>query len=972
MQNDDLKLDIDTNTTLPEMEQKVLAFWREENIFQKSLDLRRGKEKFTFYDGPPFANGLPHYGHMLAMGIKDLFVRYKTMRGYYVPRRNGWDTHGLPVEFQLEKELGLSGKLAIEEYGVDKFNRAARESVMRYADVWEKTIERMGRFIDTKNAYKTFEPSYIESVWWVFKQLWDKKLVYKDYAVQPYCPRCETSLSNFETNQGYKDQTPDPSLIVKFPVLNKEKEFILAWTTTPWTLPANVALAVSDKLKYGLYELGGEKYWLAQKLARNVLGNEAKLIATKTGSALAGAGYRMLFEDYYNGSEPRMGVKAKGGKVYLADFVTLDEGTGVVHMAPAYGEDDMKLARVKNLPVIFSTDKRGRMLTDIGKGLFIKDADPSIIKNMKERNLVFKAGTIHHTYPFCWRCDTPLIYMALSAWFVRVTAVADKLIEQNQQINWQPGHLRDGRFGKWLEGARDWNIGRLRFWGAPIPIWECDKCDATKIIDAISELEKGDNGVSKEVLEDPHKPQIDAVTFMCSSCKSGVMKRVPEVFDCWFESGSMPYAQWHYPFESNMEFEEDFPADFIAEGMDQTRGWFYTLHVLASALFGKPAYKNVVANGIIQAENGQKLSKNLRNYPEPSEIFDELGADALRQYLFSVTQIGEDYRFSKRLVAEEARKVIFPLWNSLLYYANYLGDERTEEADEMAKELDRWIVARFNETVANTTRYLDEYDLTRASRELELLNSDISLWYLRLSRKRQDAEFAVTLRRVLRGTATLIAPFMPFVAEAVFSSVKSDNDPISVHLADWPNASDIAINQALINNMKDVRNLVAMGHEWRARIGIKARQPLLRFNYSIKNKKRLSSGLETIISQELNVKESMGVIEDSIAHKTKGSGIYEIFLHDIPTPALILEGDEREVVRAVQSMRKEKGLLPSHKVNIVYDISKEGLLTKSAKWTERIGQQTHTTLTLLSSEPPQSAIKKPIALSDGEVVLYML
>lgn len=962
MQNDNLKLRIDTAKTLPEMEQAVLRFWKENGIFEKSLELRQGSKKFTFYDGPPFANGLPHYGHMLAMGIKDLFVRYKTMRGYFVPRRNGWDTHGLPVEYQLEKELGISGKKAIEEYGVEKFNRAARESVMRYADVWEGTIERMGRFIDTKNAYKTFDSSYIESVWWVFKQLWDKKLIYKDYSVQPYCPRCETSLSNFETNQGYKDRTPDPSVFVKFPVLNKDKEFILAWTTTPWTLPANVALAVSAKVKYGLYELGGEKYWLAQKLARDVLGNVAKLVATKTGAALAGTRYRMIFEDYYRESEPRMGQKTKGGRVYLADFVTLEEGTGIVHMAPAYGEDDMKLAKLEKLPVIFSTDKRGEMLTNSAKGMFIKNADPVLVEDLKERNLVFISATIHHTYPFCWRCDTPLIYMALSAWFVRVTAVSDKLIEQNQKINWQPKHLRDGRFGKWLEGARDWNIGRLRFWGAPIPIWQCDKCGATKVISAISELEKGDGGASKQVLEDPHKPQIDAVTFKCSGCKGGVMKRVPEVFDCWFESGSMPYAQWHYPYDNKKEFEEDFPADFIAEGIDQTRGWFYTLHALATALYGKPAYNNVVANGIIQAANGQKLSKKLRNYPEPSEIFDELGADALRQYLFSATQIGEDYRFSKRLVAEEARKVIFPLWNTLSFYKNYLGDERVEKADEMATELDHWIVARFNEAVAKTTKYLDDYDLTRASREIELLISDISLWYLRLSRKRQDADFARALRRVLKGTAILIAPFMPFVAEAVFSRVRSDDDPISVHLADWPKTSNA--DRVALTAMKDVRDLVEEGHRWRAEAGIKARQPLAALGYNLGKNAKLGTGHEAILIRELNVLK----IDNELIQESGGT---RIVLDKHLTPELRVMGDEREVVRAVQSMRKEKGLLPGDRVNLVFEIHKEGLLTKNKEWFERVGEQTNTHLAILTGGPPGEAIKKQITLSDGEVVLYM-
>jgi len=953
MQNDNLKLKIDTSGTLPEMEQAVLKFWQENNIFKKSLEERKGREKYTFYDGPPFANGLPHYGHILAMSIKDLFVRYETMRGYYVPRRNGWDTHGLPVEYQLEKELGISGKKAIEEYGIAKFNKAARRSVMKYADVWRATIERMGRWVDNEHAYKTYEPSYIESVWWVFKKLWDKDLVSKDFAVQPYCPRCETALSNFETNQGYKDHTPDPSVFVKFAVEGKGKDYFLVWTTTPWTLPANVALAINPKLKYGLYESKGEKYWLARELSDDVLGREARLIETKTGKDLVGMKYQPIFPEYFEQVTAVMGSKTNAHKVLSADFVTLDEGTGIVHIAPAYGEDDMKLARREQLPVIFSCDARGRMLTVIAKGLFIKSADRQLTADLKKRELIFKAGVTRHTYPFCWRCDTPLIYMAMSAWFIKVTALQDELIKLNQKTTWQPKHLRDGRFGKWLEGVRDWNIGRLRYWGAPMPIWECDNCQSVKVVDKISELGKGGDF-------DPHRPQIDEVTFACGQCRGGTMKRVPEVFDCWFESGSMPYAQWHYPFENKQEFEEDFPADFIAEGIDQTRGWFYTLHVLATALFGKPAYRNVVANGIVQAEDGQKLSKKLRNYPEPSEIFDELGADALRQYLFSATQIGEDYRFSKRLVAEESRKVVLPLWNSLIFYQKYLSGAMRGSESASGDILDRWILARIDETFAQAVAYLDDYDITRAARAAETLISDLSQWYLRLSRKRKDKNFSQTLRRILKLTAILVAPFMPFVAEAVYAAVRNEDDPTSVHLEIWPTVS--GQHKQVLSAMARVRELVETGHRIRAEKGIKVRQPLGRMNYQKAGDSRLTKVYEVLLLQELNILK----IDNDFS-----CGDAMVALDVELNSELRAMGDEREVARAIQSMRKEKGLLPEDKVDVWYEVVKSGELTKTDEWGTRVGTETNTSISELGKELPQNHIKKKVTLSDGEVVLYM-
>jgi isoleucyl-tRNA synthetase len=949
------KLKIDANKPLSDIEHTILDFWEENKIFEQSLELRRGNPKFTFYDGPPFANGLPHYGHVLAMSIKDLFVRYKTMRGYFVPRRNGWDTHGLPVEYQLEKKLGISGKKAIQGYGVAKFNREARLSVMEYADIWTTTMRRMGRWIDFGHEYKTYESSYIESVWWVFKQLWDKKLIYKDFAVQPYCPRCETSLSNFETNQGYKEHTPDPSVFIKFKLADKENEYFLAWTTTPWTLPANTALAVGGNIDYGLYEVGADKLWLAQELASKVIGEDAKQLMVQKGSQLVGSRYELLFRDYFGMTDSVAGDKKKAHRVHGADFVSLEEGTGIVHIAPAYGEDDMKLARQESLPVIFSTDLQGRMLTEIAHGQFIKKADRAIIEDLKDRGLVWQTGTIHHTYPFCWRCDTPLVYMAMSSWFLKVTALKNRIVELNKKIKWQPSHLRDGRFGKWLEGVRDWNIGRSRFWGAPIPVWECDKCQARQVIGSVEALGQGQDF-------DPHKPQIDKVTLKCSQC-GGMMHRVDEVFDCWFESGSMPYAQWHYPFENQKEFNEDFPADFIAEGIDQTRGWFYTLHVLGVALFDKPAFKNVVVNGIIQAEDGQKLSKRLRNYPEPSEVFDEFGVDALRQYLYSATQIGEDYRFSKKLVAEEARKVVFPLWNSYLFCRNYLGAARTARADEASRELDRWMIARLNKAVKRITQYLDNYDLTRGSREVEILINDLSLWYLRLSRKRQDKDFVSTLRKTLKDVAILTAPFMPFMAEAIYNDVKLENDPMSVHLVDWPHGEKY--DEDIIKNMLHVRKLVELGHALRAEAKIKVRQPLSCLNYEIAGSQKLPVGMETILLQELNVKK----INKNNGSSKKDNG-YCINVDIEINDELAAEGNEREIVRTIQAMRKEKKLMPTDRAQVMYEVVGSVSLALDGHWAERVAQQTNTEIKLITARP-KLALSQRILLSGGEVILYM-
>src|SRR3989344_5921145 len=584
----------------PKLEHDILEYWKKNKIFEKSLEKRKKEKKFTFYDGPPFATGLPHYGHILAMTIKDAVTRYKTMQGFYVPRRLGWDCHGLPVEYEVEKEFTISGKKQIEEMGVDKFCDACRNIVFRYTTEWEKTIDRMGRWADKKNTYATMDLFYMESILWVFKAIWDKGLIYKGLKSMPYCPRCGTPLSNFETNQGYKDNVLDPSVFVKFELKDKPETYLLVWTTTPWTLPGNAALALNPKIKYIKVQAGDQKLILAKERL-SVLGRKYKILEELKTQDLVGKTYKPLYEFIKPEKDKKYFV------VLLANFVSTEDGTGIVHIAPAFGEDDLNLGLKENLQIIQVVNERGEFIDAVKPwaGVFVKKADKRITEDLKNRGLLYKEEIIYHTYPFCWRCETPLIYYAISTWFISVSEIRDKLVKNNEKIHWMPAHIKKGRFGKWLEKAKDWAISRNRFWGAPIPLWYCKKCQKYIPIGSLNELEEKKIGDVK--ITDLHRPFIDKIKIKCKC--GGEAIRVSEVLDCWFESGSMPYAQDHYPFENKEEFEKNFPADFIAEGLDQTRGWFYTLHVLATLLFDKPAFKNCIVNGIVLDKEGKKLSK---------------------------------------------------------------------------------------------------------------------------------------------------------------------------------------------------------------------------------------------------------------------------------------------------------------------------------------------------------------------------
>jgi isoleucyl-tRNA synthetase len=898
----------------PETERKILKFWEKNKIFEKSIKQRRGKPFYSFYDGPPFATGKPHYGHILATTIKDTVLRYWTMRGYYIPRRVGWDCHGLPVENLIEKELGLKDKKEIEEMGIKKFNDACRASVFRCVGDFQKTLKRVGRWADYKNAYATLDNDYIESVWWVFKKLWDEGLVYKDYRVTPYCPRCGTPLSNFEVNQGYKE-TKEKSFYLKFKIKDErfKKAYFLVWTTTPWTLPANLALAVNPQAEYIEVKEGGENLILAEK-RKAVLKGKYRLIKRFKGKEIIGTRYEPLF-DYILKEKPKNIERAF--QIFPADFVTLEEGSGIVHIAPMYGEDDFNLGQRENLPFFHIVDQNGRFCQEVREfaGFFVKKADSLIIDNLKKRNLFYQEEEIVHNYPFCWRCDTLLLYYALETWYIRVAQFKKRLIENNKKIRWVPAHIKKGRFGKWLEGAKDWSFSRKRFWGAPIPIWQCEKCGSYEAIGNVEELGRK--------MKDLHRPMIDKVFLKCEKCGSK-MQRIEDVFDCWFESGSMPYAQWHYPFENKKLVEKTFPADFIAEGLDQTRGWFYTLHVLAGALtlknigLGKnrPAFKNVVVNGIILAEDGQKLSKRLKNYPDLSLIFDKYGADSLRYFLLASTPIGEDYRISEKAIAVVWRNIVATFWNCFIFFQTYRQKNfKPRNNFKTNNLLDKWILSRLNRLNQEVIQWMKIYDLTKASRLFGDFIEDLSNWYVRRSRRRfqkpanqkEKEEAGQTLYRILKKTAVLMAPFLPFISEEVYRTLAIGEDKESVHLLDFPKPNLKLIDKKLEKKMLRAREIVSQVLAQRVKAGIKVRQPLneLRIkNYELKGEEEL---LE-LIKEEVNVKE---IIFDSKIKK-------EVELDTNITLGLKKEGALREVVHCVQTMRKKMGLKSADKIAIQY------------------------------------------------------
>ncbi len=903
-----LKIPYNPQASFAQLEEAVLLYWEKHGIFEKTLNRQSSENKkrpqFNFYDGPPFATGLPHYGHILAMTIKDMVTRYKTMRGYYVPRRAGWDCHGLPVEYELEKELGIKNRTEIvRNVGIETFNKKAREIVLRYTDEWVHTMRRMGRWIATNDAYRSMDPAYVESVWWVFKQIYDKGLVYEGQRSMPYCPRCGTPLSNFETNLGYRDNVSDPSVFVKFKIKNSKGKkglqdaALLVWTTTPWTLPANAALAVSKEASYCLVELTDKsrvlvEQTLAGKLAQGPLSTQIHSVTNDCfkGEELVGIEYEPLF-DY---------LMEKGQRLYVgeAPFVSLEEGTGIVHVAPSYGQDDFEFGASHHLPLPRTVNDDGTIVGALPwKGMWFKQADKEILKDLKQKGALVSEvdATIKHTYPFCWRCETPLYYVATSSWFVAVSKIKDRLVDLNKTIHWVPEHLGGGRFGKWLEEARDWAISRRRFWGAPIPIWRCSKCADTVCIGSMDELRKR----AGKIPADPHRPFVDEITFP-HTC-GGMYQRVEDVFDCWFESGSMPYAQWHYPFENKETFQNGFPADFIAEGLDQTRGWFYTLHVIGAILMESSTYKNVIVNGLVLAEDGRKLSKRLRNYVEPKLLFDQVGADALRLFLMSSTTLGEDYRFSEKMVRDMAQNTLRPLWNTLIFYKTFLQIKKGVAPKPHETLLDRWIISRLNETVTAMTGNYDRYHLDKGSRLIAEFVDDLTNWYLRRSRRRLDEDFSKTLLTVLQTFSSVLAPITPFIAEVIYQATRTDQMFESVHLAPWPGGNSNLIDSELENKMSIVRSLVTAGLAQRASHKVKVRQPLLRAFIS---GAQLSEDLCALIRDELNV------LEVSISSEKELGVRLDFHL----TPELVEQGTVRDAIRAVQEGRRVLGVKPNEVV----------------------------------------------------------
>lgn len=853
---------VDQKSNFPKMEESILEFWKKNNIFKKSIEQRDGNEEFVFYDGPPFATGLPHFGHFVPGTIKDIIPRYQAMKGKKVNRRFGWDCHGLPVEYEMEKELKISGKQDIEEFGIANFNESCRSIVLRYTKEWEKTITRLGRWVDFENDYKTMQPDYMESIWWVFKQLWDQGLIYQGNYILPYCARCTTPLSNHELNLGgYKD-VHDPAITVRFALTDEENTYFIAWTTTPWTLPSNLALAVGPDIEYVKVQDGEERYIMAKERLSAYFKEDAlpEVIETIKGSDLEGIAYEPLLPYFAH-------QKAEGAfKIFTADYVSTEDGTGIVHIAPGFGEDDYEVLRGKGITTVCPVDAEGQFTAEVSdfQGRFVKDCDKDIIRRLKEEGKLVKRDQYLHSYPHCWRCKSPLIYRAITSWFVDIGKIKDKMLAANEDISWVPGHLQKGRFGKWLENARDWSISRNRYWGNPIPVWQCDSCDESVCIGSRDELKEK----SGQYPEDLHKHYVDEITIGCSC--GGTMKRVEEVLDCWFESGAMPYAQNHYPFENPEHFENNFPADFIAEGLDQTRGWFYTLTILAAALFDKPAFKNVIVNGLVLAEDGKKMSKSERNYSDPNEVMDRFGADALRLFLMNSAVVrGEDLKYSDDGVLEIVKSLLIPLWSGTYYffitYANIDQIKPEMNPTGISNPMDIWILSECEKMIGKVSTALDSYELQHAIEPIVDFMDHLNNWYIRRSKPRfwkseadsDKKEAYSTLYTVMMKLIQTAAPFTPFISEEIYQNLRLEDMPESVHLCDYPVADESRRDETLEKKMQIVRQTVSMGRALRVAQSLKIKQPLKAIHLVTRDKEasRILHEMEELIREELNIKE---------------------------------------------------------------------------------------------------------------------
>ena len=1031
---------VSSRVSFPSMESNVLQYWKDRDVFRRTETEREDGPLFMLFEGPPTANGNPGIHHVLARVFKDVICRYRTMKGYRVMRKGGWDTHGLPVELEVEKELGLQTKREIEEYGIERFNEKCRESVFRYVKEWETMTDRIGFWVDMDDPYVTLNNDYIETGWWILKELWDKGLLYHDLRGTPHCPRCVTSLSSHEVALGYQENTPDPSVFVKFRVQSGPDSdanmawasdptvpaYLLAWTTTPWTLPGNTALAVDADAEYSVIELerdgDAQRLALATALLESTVHQEYRVLTTVKGSDLVGIGYQALYSpDEFGVSVSRFadGALVTPGRTELeltprvvaADFVSMDDGTGIVHIAPAFGDEDLGLGRNQGLNFVQPVDLLGNVTGSYPfAGKFVKDADGEIMADLQERDLLFRREVYRHTYPFCWRCDTPLLYYAKGSWYIRTSALKDQLVSGNGEINWYPDYIKEGRFGEWLRNNVDWAISRERYWGTPIPIWQCHSCNNMVCIGSRDELSQqpGLEGPSIDDL-DLHRPYVDEVTFLCNSdgC-GGRMRRIPEVMDAWFDSGAMPFAQWHVGGQDDVKKLREqgrFPADYICEAVDQTRGWFYSLHALSTLLEGEPSYKNVICLGLVLDERGHKMSKHVGNVVEPLPLLDETGADALRWYLFTATHPGEPRRFSARLVNETLRRVLLTLWNVHSFFTNYASIDQFHPDQKPTdwrpeNELDRWVLSELNTLVSQVDGYMDGYDPTNAGRRIQEFIDQLSNWYVRRSRRRfwksendQDKLSAyVTLHTCLVTVPKLMAPLAPFVAEEIYQGLVcavDPNAPDSVHLAEFPVADQSLIDEPLMEATRLAMRISSMGRGARSRGGLKVRQPLP--EVVVRTRTAEERGYLDLITpqvlEELNIKGLKPMADESdIYHQARAEagdrseatvavdnywvaldGGFMVAVDSTITPELAEEGLARELVHRVQNMRRSANFDLTDRI-VVYYQGPEEVGNVMARHAGYIQQETLAE-ELLDTVPLEGSETETAKIDGMEVVL---
>ena len=1038
---------VSSRVSFPELDANILQQWKDKDVFRRTESERPDAPLFMMYEGPPTANGSPGIHHVLARVFKDVICRYRTMKGYRVQRKGGWDTHGLPVELEVEKELGLKSKRDIEEYGIEEFNQKCRESVFRYVKEWETMTDRIGYWVDMDDPYVTLDNDYIESGWWMLKTLWDRGLLYQTMRGTPHCPRCVTSLSSHEVALGYRENTPDPSVFIKFqvdPAASSDKSevleklgvdnvavYLLAWTTTPWTLPGNTALAVDENADYSIVELedegGRHRLVLAQALLSANIHQEHLIVGSVKGSDLVGLGYTPLYDPNDFGSQVRRFVRRPrpggamvseledGGefapKVISADFVSLDDGTGIVHIAPAFGDEDLGVGRENELSFVQPVDLQGIVTGSYPfAGKFVKDADEGIMEDLKGRGLLFHRDIYRHTYPFCWRCDTPLLYYAKSSWYIRTSALKDQLVGCNDTINWYPEYIKDGRFGEWLRNNVDWAISRERYWGTPIPIWYCQTCNQQVCIGSVDELRNmsGANGSLDADGLDLHRPYVDNVILDCTAegC-SGEMRRIPEVMDAWFDSGAMPFAQWHYPFENDtIEQDGRFPADYICEAVDQTRGWFYSLHALSTLLKGQPAFKNVICLGLILDEKGRKMSKRVGNVVEPLSALDEHGADALRWYLFTASHPGEPRRFSAKLVSETLRKVMLTLWNVYSFFIGYAEIDKFDPSKTPAdwkpeNELDRWVLSELNTLAAQVDGYMEGYDPTNAGRRIQEFIDQLSNWYVRRSRRRfwrneGDADKLsgyITLHTCLVTVAKLMAPLAPFVAEEMYQNLVCSVDPSapdSVHLSQYPEADQSLVDEPLMEATRLAMRVASMGRAARSKAGLKVRQPLANVLVKVRApaEQVYINQVRPQVLEELNIKNIQVIGDDaplaqraleqaggqtetivSVDNYTVSlEGGYMVAVDGAITPKLAEEGLAREVVHRIQGLRRSAKFDVTDRIVSYYQGPEEFLRVMQGPFSDYIRDETLSTQ-LVDGAPDTDATTGTAKLDGMEITL---